>query len=236
MLYYLLLALGALLLFFYVREKIRAYSVKAVLLKASVSSLFIAVGLYGSYVSAAAGRISLLCPFVLFGLLCGLLGDIWLDLKYVFREKEQPFTYAGFCAFAIGHAFFIAGMLLACRPAGKPLYVLLPLLLGLLMSVGNIAMEKPMKLRFGKLKPVVFLYGIFLFSMVLLAGSLALAQAWQNRSLNLLFAGGVLFAVSDLILSGTYFGTGKERPVDFILNYLSYYAAQFLIASSLLFL
>ena len=43
-------------------------------------------------------------------------------------------------------------------------------------------------------------------------------------------------AVSDLILSGTYFGVGKERPVDLALNYLSYYPAQFLIASALVFL
>jgi hypothetical protein len=48
--------------------------------------------------------------------------------------------------------------------------------------------------------------------------------------------GGVLFAVSDLVLSGTYFGKGHERPIDFILNYLTYYGAQFVIAFSLMFL
>ena len=37
-------------------------------------------------------------------------------------------------------------------------------------------------------------------------------------------------------LSGTYFGEGKERPVDFVLNYVFYYGAQFTIAFSLLFL
>ena len=47
------------------------------------------------------------------------------------------------------------------------------------------------------------------------------------------FAGGILFALSDLILSGTFFGEGKERSVDLILNYLTYYGGQFLIAFSL---
>ena len=45
----------------------------------------------------------------------------------------------------------------------------------------------------------------------------------------------MLFAISDLVLSGTYFGKGKERPIDLLLNYLFYYGAQFVIAWSLLF-
>ena len=50
-----------------------------------------------------------------------------------------------------------------------------------------------------------------------------------------LVGGGVLFAISDLILSGTYFGEGKERPVDIITNGVTYYLAQFAIAFSLFF-
>ena len=72
--------------------------------------------------------------------------------------------------------------------------------------------------------------------MALTAGSLALAHGWRETTLNLFFIGAVLFAVSDLVLSGTYFGEGKERPVDFILNYVAYYGGQFLIAFSLYYL
>ena len=143
--------------------------------------LFVAIGVYGSWLSAAKGTASLLCPFVVLGLLFGLLGDIWLDLKYVFPEKDEPFTYAGFCVFGVGHILYIIGM-------------------------------------------------------VLLSGSLVLAHGWKETPLNLLFIGGVFFAISDLILSGTYFGVGKERPIDLALNYITYYTAQFLIASALVFL
>ena len=236
MLYFLLLLCGAVLLFAYIREKVKVYSLKAVLLKSVVSVLFISVGVYGTWLSAVKGIVSLLCPFVVLGLLFGLLGDVWLDLKYVFPEKDVPFTYAGFYAFGVGHILYIIGMLLSYYPSGKLLSVIIPIFLALVLSVGNALIEKPMKLHYGKFKPIVIAYGITLFAMVLISGSLALNYSWKELPLNLLFIGGVFFAISDLILSGTYFGTGKERPVDLILNYLTYYAAQFLIASSLVFI
>ena len=236
MLYPLLLVCGALLLFVYIREKIKAYSVKAVLLKSLVSVLFVAVGVYGTWLSAQKGSIRPLCPFVVLGLLFGLLGDIWLDLKYVFPEKDEPFTYAGFCVFGVGHILFILGMLLTYYPAGRPAAVFVPLLIGLVLSLGNALLEKPMKLHYGKLKPIVIAYGALLFSMVLIAGSLALAYGWREMPLNLLFIGGIFFALSDLILSGTYFGVNRERPIDLALNYITYYSGQFLIASALVFL
>ncbi len=236
MLYPLLIVCGAVLLFVYIREKIKAYSVKAVLLKSIVSVLFIMVGVYGAWLSASKGNASLLCPFAVLGLLCGLLGDIWLDLKYVFPEKDEPFTYAGFCVFGIGHILYIVGMLLSYYPAGRPMTVIVPVLLALVLSIGNAVLEKPMKLNYGKFKPVVIAYGVILFAMVMISGSLTLSYGWKVLPLNLFFIGGVFFAISDLILSGTYFGTGKERPIDLVLNYITYYAGQFLIASALVFI
>ena len=235
MVYWILIACAAVALVAYVREKIKAYSVKAVLIKSVVSALFIAVGVYGLSASAANGCESPIGSLVVMGLVCGLLGDIWLDLKYVFPEHDMLFTYAGFAVFGVGHVLYIAGMLSRFFPLGGMAYVVVPIGLAVAMSVVNAALEKPMKLDYGTLKPVVIAYGVLLFTTMLLSGSLALSFGWQEPALNLMFAGGILFAVSDLVLSGTYFGTGHERPIDFVLNYSTYYSAQFLIATAVMF-
>lgn len=235
MLYPILLGAGAVALLWYIREKVRAYTLKAVYLKTLVSMLFVAVAVYGAFRAAGAGD-RLLCPFVLMGLLFGLLGDIWLDLKYVFPEKKDPLTYAGFAVFGVGHVFYVAGLLLTWAPQGKPLLVLLSLLLALLMSAGNALLEKPMGLCFGKMKPTVIVYGFLLFATLSVSGTLLIVHRGSIPALNLFFAGAVLFTLSDLVLSGTYFGKGRERPIDLALNYLTYYPGQFLIASSLLLL
>ena len=230
-----LTVLGALLLVLYLFEKIRKYSVRAAFLKSLVSILFVAVALC-AFQASGRGRSPLVGIPVILGLVFGLLGDVWLDLKYVFPAEDDALTYSGFAVFGAGHILYLFGLIMGFCPQGQPGRLILPLILGVVLSLGNVFLEKPMKLRFGKMKPVVVAYGVLLFSAVLVSGSFALYYGWREKMLNLFFIGAVLFALSDLVLSGTYFGVGKDRPVDLIANYLLYYPAQYLIALSLLFL
>lgn len=229
------LVLGIILLAFFLKEKLRAYSVKAVLFKTAASVTFLAAALIVSYSLPADTLHQSFSAYILGGLFFGLLGDIWLDLKYVYRKDDKIYTYAGFAVFAIGHLLYISGMLTAYAGAASLAFIAVPLLIGLLMGIVNGMLGRLMELEFGKFKPVVMAYGAILFMMTLLAGSLAFNEHFQNMTLNLMFIGGILFAISDLILSGTYFGQGKERPIDLISNYIFYFAAQFTIAACLLF-
>lgn len=218
-----LTGLGAAALLFYIREKIQRYSLKGVFLKTVVSVLFISV-------AVAAGSSAKMAPFITLGLVSGLLGDIWLDLKYVYPSDDDEFTYAGFIAFGIGHIFYLSGLL---YQFGAGLYLLPSFALAAAADVLIAVLEKPMKLSYGKMKPVVLIYGILLFSTVFVSGGLWLTKG--SPALRLIFIGSALFAISDLILSGIYFGEGKNRPADIIGNYLTYYAGQFLIALALVF-
>ena len=227
------IVLGAVALTFFLIEKTKNYSVKAVILKSIASLFFIATAAVGLYKNGY----HILTLFVTLGLICGMLGDIWLDLKYVYREHDRPYSYAGFTAFGIGHILYITGMFLEFYHKGdNVLFVILPLVVGIIAGVVNVFLDKIMKLDYKDMKVASALYGITLFSMVLTTLSLAILYKFQNVTLVMFFVGGILFAISDLILSGTYFGEGKERPVDIITNTVTYYMAQFTIAFAMFFL
>ena len=226
-----LIVLGAGALVFYLLEKCKRYSLKGVLIKTVVSLLFIATALAG----AIQNPNHILNNFIIAGLIMGLLGDIFLDLKYVYPKDDKIYTYAGFIVFAIGHILFIAGTMLQFFGNANLLYLLIPILGGIVFVIVNLLTEKPMGLSFKDLKVIVCIYAFILALNPLTSLMLCITTGWSSPSLIMLFVGGISFAVSDLVLSETYFGEGHERPIDFILNYITYYGAQFLIAFSLLF-
>ena len=228
-----LMVLGMITCCVFLIEKVKKYSVKETLIKSMASFLFICTALVAWFGIPHENQFGL---FIIAGLVCGMLGDIWLDLKYVYRNDDRPYTYAGFVAFAVGHVFYITGMFLTFGQGAHFLYIVLPIALGIAIGFANLLLEKPMKLKYGEFRMTCAIYGCFLFSMVLSALSLCIYTGFNMPTTIMIFGGGMLFAISDLVLSGTYFGEGKERPIDISINGILYYIAQFAIAFSLFFI
>ena len=235
MLYFIALALGIVATIAFLVKRVKEGGVKAAMLKAFASTLFIATGVAATASVIGADKFSF-ALFVVMGLVMGLMGDIWLDLKWVYPETNDTYTFAGFGSFMIGHFFYLAGLFIHYADFTKPLYIVIPAVIALLLGGGVVILEKPMKMVYGKFKAITGVYGFVLGFMTFLSSSLALMHNFGEMTLNFMFVGGVLFLLSDLILSGTYFGEGKRRPVDIVTNHVAYYAAQFVIASAVLFI
>jgi len=233
------LGIGLVFLCWFCIERVKGVSIKAAIIKSLTSAYFMIVAV-SAFIEARPEKMAQLGLFVIIGLLFGLFGDIWLDLKFVYPDDNDIYTFAGFYTFAFQHILIIAGLLMnyaVFSSAKGVLFAVLPIVLGFGAGALNVLfMEKPMKLNYGKFKAVSGVYGGLLISDTLLAGALAAMYGFNNMTLTLMFAGLVLFLISDLILSGTYFGEGKNRPVDVISNHVTYYFGQFLIALSLLYL
>ena len=174
--------------------------------------------------------------WIVMGLMCGMLGDIALDLKYAHRKSSDQYTYAGFTSFLAGHILYDIGLISEFYVKGNILYLVIPVAICILITIFIRFSEKPLKVNYGKFRWIVVLYSPFLFSLVMFSGSLALLHHFENIGIDIIFIGSVFFAISDLILNGTYFGEGKNRPVDIVTNHVTYYIAQFAIAISLCFI
>ena len=235
MLFYVLLALGIVSCVVFNVLRVKEGGVKALMIKALTSSLFVGCAAAAAGQNMGSDNFSFaLCVIV--GLVFGLMGDIWLDLKWIYPKDNDIFTFAGFGAFMIGHILFLSGLAVNYVDFSKPLYIIVPVILAIVLAVGTLVIEKPMKMVYGKFKAITAVYGFVLALMTFMSGSLAIMYSFECMTLNFMFVGGVFFLISDLILSGTYFGEGKRRPVDIITNHATYFIAQFLIAASLMFI
>ena len=217
----------------YIRLRIQKKHVIAIILKVSTSVFFIlaAGAAILSYDGAVWGAFKYLFFGVLFGEISGLLGDYWLDMKDMHTKHHDTYVFAGFTSFLVGHLFFIAGLL---KTYGfdwrRALYILGG---GVALAAGVLLTEKPMKLAYGKFKGISAGYS-FVFGMSIAAAFVSWLLGGKNPQALVMCVGLVVFLLSDLVLSGTYFGEGKTRPVDYTLNYVFYYGGQFTIALSLL--
>ena len=210
----------------YVRLKLRAASLNALALKALTTVFCIAIAVCGAYQSSFG---SLWAGVVVLALVCGLLGDVFLDLKLIYREQDVWFTYAGFCAFGIGHLLYWAYFF--SQFAWSEAAIVGWLVVNGLIVAAVWLTEKPMQLDYGRFRAISLLYAFVLVGVLLQA-----AYAWwQQPSWQLaVFALAMLaFVLSDVILSQSYFGQRPEQPWMIVGNYVCYFGAQVLVALSL---
>jgi uncharacterized membrane protein YhhN len=218
------------ILAWYIIQKSKKYDLKELFLKTILSILFVVLAVVATFES---GKITVFNLFVIIGLVLGLIGDILLDLKYIDLDRTKGYTYGGFVFFGVGHICYMSG-LISNFYSGKIIYIILGIILDIVLSSLIIILEKPLKLNYGKFKMICIIYALCLFGTLSLTLLLSIENNFQIVALNIFLLASSLFTISDLVLSGTYFGEGKERPIDFVLNYVTYYGAQYLIAFLLL--
>jgi len=217
-------------------------SVPGVFTKMVASIFFIATAFFGvNHVISATADMAVIKYglMVIMGLVFGLLGDIYLDQKWVYPKDDEKYLYAGFAVFAIGHFFYVGAMIMQAELGF--VHMLIAIALAFVIAIVNALLEKPSKLDYGKFRPIVFLYsavvgltmttaGVALVATYLAEGSIAACVPYIVFTL----AGG-LFLISDIILPGQYFGP-RNTPVNFVLNHVTYYIAQYLIALTIILL
>lgn len=217
-------------------KKIKHYSLVVVILKTLVSVCFIHVGVISAFKVGVTDYTRFYILPIILGQIWGMLGDISLDLKYAYPNDDIPFTRCGFAAFAVGHVMFSFAMLKTFMDWTHIWWLLGAVGFGILMTVAVKLLEKPMGMTYGKFNWIVLGYSFIIGTTMAIAVSMAIKEQFRSVSLNLMSLGMILFVLSDLILSGTYFGVGKDRGRDITSNFVAYYLAQCCIAFSILFI
>ena len=220
--------IGIAFVVFYVKARLKGPSARAVIRKSLASMCFIltaGIGIIARPTSFLYGAA------IVVGLVWSMLGDIWLDLKYVYPDDSRDYTHTGFLVFAAAHFFFMMAMIRSVKP--NAILIIIAVLLSVAAGVANGTIgQNYVKVKYGEYQPVTIFYGCFAAGTFFTALMCIIGGGAKYGGLWMVLAGGLLFCLSDLILARTYFGKRHDKPIDIILNYALYYAAQFLIALS----
>lgn len=224
------LVIGILVTGIFLYFRIKEERMKAVFTKAAASLCFIATALVAFALNRDNFEYAIL---IIFGLVFSMLGDIWLDMKYIYKDQSDMYTFAGFGSFMVAHTFFIPAVLM-----GYEVYLwwhfVVDAITCLILVINTITMEKRENLHYGKFKTITIVYTVFVMGTMLLSINGFVASGFKSVKYIVLIIAGLLFALSDLVLAKIYFGD-KNNSKYVLVNHILYYAAQFLFASSILF-
>ena len=198
--------------------------VPAVILKGLAAAVFCIIGMTAMKTAAVNRSFAKL---VVCGLCFGALGDILLNLRFVFSKIGQKIFLAGVAAFLTGHILYLCAIV--------PLSVnLLPCLItGVLLAAALLTWifkTLTVKLAF-KIFGVLYIGAIVLMTAVAIGNVITTpgTAAWMHA------IGAVLFTLSDIVLIFNTFGSEQKFSLR-ITNLSLYYLGQLLIASSLFFI
>lgn len=165
---------------------------------------------------------------IVLGLLCGLIGDIILELKVIYKNDSSSYLPYGMIAFGFGHVFYFSAISFFAKDAG--IDTVLPMVIaagaGIVLTAVTLVMaSKVMKLEFGDFFPHTMFYTFILTFVSVFALIIGLSIPF----ILIMALGLILILVSDLILSMQYFGGKEDSKILHILNHSIYYLGQIAI-------
>lgn len=161
---------------------------------------------------------------IFIGLIFGMLGDIFLNLRFVLKENGQKAFLVGILMFLIGHILYLAALIPLSNSVVIDI-VIGAILAGLLLTYIFKTME---------VKKAFKIFGVFYLGAVIIMTVMAIHIAFATGNTHdIVYAiGAVLFMSSDIVLIFNTF-SGTTRFSLRITNLSLYYIGQVLIAGSL---
>lgn len=202
-------------------EKNEKY-VLAVVLKGLASTMFV---LLGYYCARTTGNTNF-HDMVKIGLILGLIADVLLNLRFVFKTKGKIVFLVGILVFLAGHILYLCALIPTVNN------VIIPLIIGVVLTAIII------KWIFTKIEAAIAfkIFGIFYIGAIVIMNCFAFTNLIQDPSNTryIVFTIGALsFLISDIVLILNTFGKTSKFSLR-ITNLSLYYIGQLLIAYSLL--
>lgn len=220
---YILGAIGSLIQAAFIYFEHKEKYVLAAILKGTASLFFVTIGI----IAATQAIDTAFSTLVLIGLVLGLVGDVLLNLRFVFPKIGSKIFLVGVLSFLVGHILYLSAII----PVSSSLIYAIP--------IGVVVAAVILILIFMKLKVKLSykIFGILYLGAISVMTVIAIGNVITNpMTSTIIYAiGAVFFLISDVVLIFNSFGPKQLFPLR-ITNLTFYYLGQILIAASLFFI
>lgn len=235
-----LLVLCVALATLFIIVRVKWGGLKGLITKTVASFGFVTSAILGLVMSDATELSKWAVGLIAVGLLCGMVGDIILDLKVVYPNNDNYYLNTGMGSFFLGHIFYIVAFSLlidgnisdynsTVQMFGCTVPLLITIGVSVVLTLAITLSSKMMGLKFGK-----FLWQTVGYTFILSCSMVyTLVLSIMGGGLWLAFVGMVLFFLSDVVLSFQYFGGKLEDKKLIAVNHALYYAAQIVLVAVL---
>ena len=230
MMYYIVLSVGVVVSLVFCYQRRLGFSIKNLLFKSVSSLCYLLTAVFALIDNVNARTYGSL---IIMGGALGLVGDILLDLKGIYKNDERVYLKGGFIFFLVGHIFYIAAIVYSLKL--KWWIVLLGAAVSAVIGVLTVLSANLMKVHYGAYRRIVAVYVAFLAMTTVMSATAMIVSSFEKGYV-LMAVGSLLFLLSDAVLSNTFFGRGKDKKHHLFINHFLYYAGQYLIAASIMFI
>lgn len=230
MMYYIVLSVGVVVSLVFCYQRRLGFSIKNLLFKSVSSLCYLLTAVFALIDNVNARTYGSL---IIMGGALGLVGDILLDLKGIYKNDERVYLKGGFIFFLVGHIFYIAAIVYSIKL--KWWIVLLGAAVSAVIGVLTVLSANLMKVHYGAYRKIVAVYVAFLAMTTIMSATAMIVSSFEKGYV-LMAVGSLLFLLSDAVLSNTFFGRGKDKKHHLFINHFLYYAGQYLIAASIMFI
>lgn len=213
---------------------------KSLSFKIVTATMFVAIGVVGVFIADNKSEFAIT---MIMGLICGWFGDI---LMHIPNKNNMTCLYIGAAGFLVGHIFYVAAFVNGAKllVMDYKFFTSPEFIAFLVVYIAFLLMLKPVfKFNFDSkfLQYGLYLYGIFLVGMLFKVLGFAITYFKHGAGNNLismiiLIVAGLSFFTSDLTLGIRLLGGRKDSKFIKSLSLYTYFFAQLLLSTSILFI
>ena len=242
-----LLILCYILFFIFVPLYDKAYwpepTKKSLANKMVAATAFVLVGALGMLITNNKSDYAIT---MIIGLILGWVGDLFMHIPHPPNNPRMSVVYIGATSFLIGHIFYVVAFVksaMALTPDYK--FLTLPEIIAfvVIFVVFSLMLEPVFKFKYANkfMKVTLHIYSVFLIVMLIkscIFGITYFMSGAENGALAMLIliVGANFFFVSDFTLGLRLIGGAKGSKTIKTVSLYSYFFAQLLLATSILFI